>query len=147
MHDHSEHRYCRAQRGTYQRCFPYGTVTLRISACACLHLPSLLLSFFLGYQNQGYLPTHSKVFASTIKGIRFHNQGHLLRRVTCLGVNLGFQTQQRKVVAQSKSVSHMGRKMDKRLASVLVPEKMSWATARGPSGSAKHELRRLRDRV
>ena len=33
-----------------------------------------------------------------------------------------------KVVAQSKSVSHMGRKMDKKLASVLVPE-MSWATA------------------
>ena len=35
-------------------------------------------------------------------------------------------------------------KMDKKLASVLVPEKMSWATA---TRSAKHELRRLGDRV
>ena len=34
-----------------------------------------------------------------------------------------------KVIAQPTSVSHMGRKMDKTLASVLVPEKMSWATA------------------
>ena len=35
-----------------------------------------------------------------------------------------------KVVAQSKSVSHMGKKKkDKKLASVLVPEKMNWATA------------------
>jgi len=34
-----------------------------------------------------------------------------------------------KVVAQSKSVSNMGRKMNQKLASVLVFEKMSWATA------------------
>jgi len=34
-----------------------------------------------------------------------------------------------KVVAQSKSVRHMIRKMDQKLASVLVPEKMSQATA------------------
>ena len=34
-----------------------------------------------------------------------------------------------KVVAQSKSVSHMGRKNGQKLALVLVPEKMSWATA------------------
>ena len=34
-----------------------------------------------------------------------------------------------KVVAQSKSVSHMCRKMNQKLVSVLVPEKMSWATA------------------
>jgi len=35
-----------------------------------------------------------------------------------------------KVVAQSKSVSHMGKKKkDKKLASVLVPGKMNWATA------------------
>ena len=43
-----------------------------------------------------------------------------------------------KVVAQSKSVSHVGRKMHQNLDSVLVPGKMS-----GPSGSAKYELRRL----
>ena len=35
----------------------------------------------------------------------------------------------RKVVAKSKSVSHMGRKMDQKLASELVPAKMRWATA------------------
>jgi len=40
-------------------------------------------------------------------------------------------------------------KMDQKHASVLVPEKMSWARQRqrGPSGSAKHELKRLGDRV
>ena len=34
-----------------------------------------------------------------------------------------------KVVAQSKSVVTWAGKMDQKLASVLVPEKMSWATA------------------
>jgi len=48
--------------------------------------------------------------------------------------------------SQKVSVTWAG-KMDKNLASVLVPEKMSWATATRSSETAKHELRRLGDRV
>ena len=53
-----------------------------------------------------------------------------------------------KIVAQSKKVSvTWAEKMDQKLASVLVPEKMSWATATRSIRSAKHELRRLGDRL
>jgi len=48
--------------------------------------------------------------------------------------------------SQNVSVTWAG-KMDQKLASVLVPEKMSSQRQRSPSGSAKYELRRLGDRV
>ena len=49
-----------------------------------------------------------------------------------------------KVVAQSKSVSHMGRKkVDKKLASVLVPEKMSWATATRSIRKRKSQIEKI----
>ena len=48
-----------------------------------------------------------------------------------------------KVVTQSKSVSHVGRKLGEKLASVLVPEKMSWATATRSIRKCKTRIQKI----